>query len=188
MTIRITKTNKNSLPGLVKDRSGVDLNACLQCKKCSSGCPVAGLSGSAPSDIIRRLKMGDGDELLKSDLVWLCLSCGTCQARCPMTINFPAVIDALRALAVEIKAPVPKGDMPRFNRQFLRTVRSYGRAYDLSAIIGYKIGTMTFTRDSDKLPAMMTKGKIALLPPTGADKRIVRRIFSTVEQDKEAGE
>ncbi len=190
MTIRITnkKTGTTLLAEVVK-RSGIDPAACLQCKKCSSGCPAMNIARTAPSTLIRRLQTGAGNELLHADLIWLCLSCGTCQARCPMTINFPAVIDALRGLAVERKAPAPKGDMPRFNRQFLRTVREYGRAYDLSAIAAYKLGTMNLLGDTGKFPMMLMKGKIALLPPSGADKKTVQRIFSAAgkDKDKEAG-
>ena len=51
--------------------------------------------------MMRRLHLGAGDELLDSDLVWMCLSCETCSARCPMGIDVAAVIDALRKLALE---------------------------------------------------------------------------------------
>jgi heterodisulfide reductase subunit C len=187
MTIRIKKTGTDSLMAEVIERSGVDLAACLQCHKCSSGCPAMNIAKTAPSALIRRLQTGARNELLKADLIWLCLSCGTCQARCPMTINFPAVIDVLREMAVERNAPAPKGDMPRFNREFLRTVRGHGRAYDLSAIAGYKVGTMNLLGDTGKFPMMLIKGKIALLPPSGADKKAVQRIFSAAKKEKEAG-
>lgn len=168
-------------------RSGVDPAACLQCHRCSSGCPAMNIAQTAPSALIRRLQTGAGNELLKTDLIWLCLSCGTCQARCPMKINLPAVIDVLRGLAVERKAPAPKGDMPRFNREFLRTVRGHGRAWDISAIAGYKLGTMNLLGDTGKFPMMLIKGKIALLPPSGADKKTVRRIFSAARKEEGGG-
>ena len=188
MTIRITdKKAGDTLMMTIKDRSGVDISACLQCRKCSGGCPAGGVAETAPSEVIRRLQTGAGEELLKADLVWLCLSCGTCQARCPMAINFQAVIDALRRLAMERKTPAPIGNVPAFNRQFLRTVRGYGRAYDLSAIAGYKLGTMSLFSDTGKFPMMLMKGKIAVLPPSGADKKGVRRIFFKTQPDKEAG-
>jgi heterodisulfide reductase subunit C2 len=172
---------------MVEERSGVDLGACLQCRKCTSGCPVAGLIQSPPSEIIRRLHLGAGNELLESDLVWMCLSCGTCYARCPMKIDIASVIDTMRALALEKGASRPKGDMPLFNREFLRTVEGSGRSYDLSTIIGYKMGTKSFMKDVDKFPAMLKKRKIALLPPSGADKKMVKQIFSKTRGDKGTG-
>jgi heterodisulfide reductase subunit C len=179
MTVRIKKQveDRNRLLHIVEEKSGVELGTCYQCRKCTVGCPVAGLVNSPPSEIIRRLHLGAGDELLESDLVWLCLSCGTCYARCPMKIDIAAVIDTLRELAIENGVAKPKGAMPQFNKEFLKTVENYGRAYDLSAIMGYKMKTGTYMKDAGKFPAMVKKGKIAILPPTGADKKITKRIF-----------
>ena len=151
------------------------------------GCPVAGDVPSPPSEIIRRLQLGAGDEILESDLIWLCLSCETCSARCPMEIDFAAVIDALRVLAVARGAPAPKGNAPLFNRAFLNTVEKYGRTYDLSMILAYKLKTLNLVQDTEKLPAMLKKGKLALRPPSGADKSAVKRIFRRTRENKGAG-
>ena len=153
--------------------------------KCTSGCPVAGLVQSPPSEIIKRLHLGAGNELLKSDIVWMCASCETCFARCPMWIDIAAVMDALRALALEKGAPAPKGNAPLFNRMFLKTVGLFGRTYDIAMIAAYKIGTLNFLQDTDKFPIMLKKRKIALLPPRGADKKTVQRIFNTARRRKE---
>jgi len=186
MTITISK--KKTSAGLlraVEERAGVDLSICLQCKKCDSGCPVAGLTGSPPSEILRRLHLGAGDELLESDLVWMCVSCETCFARCPMAIDVPSAIDVLRELAVERKAATPEGDMPLFNRAFLKTVQIFGRTYDLAMIGAHKIGTKSYTKDAEKFPTMLKKKKIALLPPRGADRKTAKRIFDEVRRKKE---
>jgi heterodisulfide reductase subunit C2 len=185
MTIRIKKQPAaESLIRKVETKAEVSLNKCYQCKKCSVGCPVADRTGSAPSEIIRRLQLGAGDELLQTDLIWTCLSCDTCYARCPNEINFAAVIDALRAIALEKGAAKPEGNPPLFNRLFLDTVKTYGRAYDLQMIALYKMGTGNIIADTDKFPTMLKKGKMALLPPSGADKRTVRRIFNHLSENK----
>ena len=178
MTIKIAKaTRKTALKPVVEEMSGVNLNACYQCRKCSAGCPVAGPAKSAPSELIRRLHLGAGDDLLENGLVWMCLSCETCYGRCPMQINFPAVIDALRSLSIARGARSPRGNMPLFNRMFLQNVRIFGRSYDLSMIAGYKLGSGTLMNDAEKFPTMLSKGKMAVLPPSGADKKGVQRIF-----------
>lgn len=185
MTTRIGKQKgPEVLLGDVQERADVNLSTCYQCKKCSIGCPVADQTESHPSEIIRRLQLGAGDELLQSDLVWTCLSCETCFARCPNQINFTAIIDALKAIAVEKGVAKPEGDAPLFNRLFLETVQSYGRAYDLKAIAMYKMGTGILKQDMDKFPAMLKKRKIAILPPSGADKSKVKRIFAMAAQNK----
>ena len=189
MTIRITKqASDTGLLGKVREMSGVDLGLCYQCRKCSGGCPVSRLAGSPPSDLIRRLQLGAGDELLHSDLVWLCVSCGTCQARCPMGINLAAVMDTLRSLALAAGAARPKGDMPAFNSAFLKGVETFGRAYDLATIAAYKLRSGTLMNDTDKFPAMLKKGKMAIMPPSGADKDAVKRIFKRARRGKETSQ
>jgi len=185
MSIRIKKgkTGKEII-NTVREMSGVDLSVCFQCKKCSSGCPVSGLVESPSSEIIRRLQLGVGDEILDSDIVWTCASCETCFARCPMGIDMASVMDALRALAIKRKAAVPEGNVPLFNSAFLKTVRIFGRTYDLAMISMYKIGTKTFMKDTDKFPAILKKKKIALLPTFGADRKTVKRIFNKARQNK----
>ncbi len=125
--------------------------------------------------------------MLQTGLIWTCLSCETCYARCPNQINFAAVIDALKSIAVEKGVAKPEGDAPLFNRLFLNTVKSYGRAYDLKAIAMYKLGTGNLKQDVDKFPAMLKKGKMAILPPSGADKGKVKRIFEKAAQNKGTG-
>jgi heterodisulfide reductase subunit C len=185
MTITLSK-NK-SATGLLKtvqDISGADLSKCYQCKKCTSGCPVSSLATCPPSEMMRRLHLGMGDELLDSDIVWMCVSCETCSARCPMGIDVAAVMDALRKLAVQRKAAKPEGNVPLFNGAFLKTVQVFGRTYDIAMITAYKLGSRKFMADTEKFPTMLKKRKIALLPPHGADRKIVRRIF---KKTKEAG-
>src|SRR5512141_1525902 len=118
--ITIKKKNTGAaLKAAVEKVCGVDLSVCFQCKKCSSGCPVAKLTKSRPSEIIRRLHLDAGNELLESDIVWTCVSCETCSARCPMGIEVAAVIDALRKLALARGASKQEGNVPLFNKAFL---------------------------------------------------------------------
>ena len=188
MTVRIKKKSAGSgLLRIVEEMSDVDLSLCYQCKKCTSGCPVAKFTQSPPSEILRRLQLGAGNELLESDIVWMCLSCETCYARCPMEIDVASVMDALRALALEREASIPEGNEPLFNRMFLKTVKTFGRVYDLPMIVAYKLGARTLMKDTDKFPAMLKKGKMALLPPSGADKQVVKRIFDRAQQNKGSG-
>ena len=178
------KKERRALKDAVQALSGADLSVCYQCKKCSSGCPVAGLAKSRPSEIMRQLHLGAGDELLASDLVWMCVSCETCSARCPMGIDVAAIMDALRRLARERGAPKPEGNVALFNRAFLKTVETFGRSYEIGLVAAYKLGTGKLLRDAEKFLVMLKKGKIALLPPQGGDRRIVKRIFKRVKASK----
>jgi heterodisulfide reductase subunit C len=185
MTIKIKKgSSAENIISDVEKLASVDLSECYQCKKCSCGCPVSEHTESPPSEIIRRLQLGAGDEILNSDIIWTCSSCETCFARCPMGIDMAAVMDGLRILAVERQAVTPKVNIPVFNRTFLKTVNMFGRAYDLAMIAAYKIRTSTIMQDMSKFPSILKKRKIAILPPRGADKKSVQRIFNSVSHKK----
>jgi heterodisulfide reductase subunit C len=178
MAIVISKEKKaDTLIDAVENISGVNIRECLQCKKCSNGCPVAGLTKTGPSETIRRLQLNTGDELLESDLVWMCVSCETCYSRCPMKIDMAAIMDALRNIAVHKKTSGQNGNVHLFNKSFLNAVRLFGRTYDLGMIAAYKISTSSYMQDTEKFPMMLKKRKIALLPSFKADKKYIKRIF-----------
>jgi heterodisulfide reductase subunit C len=187
MAVTVKKRKTGGIRNAVQEASGVDLSICFQCKKCTSGCPVAKLVKSPPSEIMRRLHLDAGDELLESDILWTCVSCETCTARCPMGIDVAAVMDALRHLALEKGTSKQKGDAPLFNRAFLRTVQLFGRTYDMAMIAAYKIGSLKLMDDTEKFPSMLKKRKIALLPSLGADRKTTKRIFKKAKEKKEAG-
>jgi len=187
MAITVKKGKTEAIINAVQAASGVDLSICFQCKKCTSGCPVAKLVKSPPSEIMRRLHLDAGDELLECDILWMCVSCETCSARCPMGIDVAAVMDTLRHLALEKGASKQEGNVSLFNRAFLKTVQMFGRTYDIAMIAVYKIGTLKLMDDTQKFPTMLKKGKISLLPSFGGDRKTTRRIFKKAKQKKEAG-
>lgn len=180
MPIVISKNKKETgLLNTVRKISGVDGAGCLQCKKCSNGCPVATMVKVPPSEIIRRLQLNEDDSIVSSDLVWMCVSCETCFSRCPMQIDMAAVMDALRIISIKKNTAKQKGNIPLFNKWFLKTIRMFGRTYDMGMIAAYKIGTSSYFQDTEKFPMMLKKGKIALLPSLKADRKHVKRIFKT---------
>jgi hypothetical protein len=92
------------------------------------------------------------------------------------------MIDALRRLSrVEGKTSA-RTDAPAFNDIFLDSVRERGRMYEAGLMASYKLKTGTFMQDLDKVPMMLRKHKIALLPPRvgggGERKRLFERARS----------
>jgi heterodisulfide reductase subunit C len=187
MAITVKKGKADGIITAVQEISGVDLSVCFQCKKCTSGCPVSKLVNTPPSEIMRRLHLNVGDEILESDILWMCVSCETCSARCPMGIDVAAVMDALRQLALARGASKQKGNVPLFNRAFLKTVQMFGRTYDMAMITAYKLGTLKLMNDTEKFPSMLKKHKIALLPSFSGDRKTTRRIFKKVRVKRETG-
>lgn len=182
MTIIINKEkSEKSMLEKVKNDSGVNISLCLQCRRCSNGCPAAEFTGASPSEIIRKLQIGADKEILDDEFIWVCASCETCFARCPMKINMASVVDTLRMISEKEKAKTPSGNMPLINKLLLGTMKTFGRTYDLGAMVLYKAGSFSYFRDAGKFPMILKKGKIALLPNSGGDKKAVKQIFKNIE-------
>jgi len=166
----------------VAGASGANPLVCLQCGKCTCGCPVAARVDVKPHELVRLVQLGLRDEALASRLLWECTSCETCVTRCPQHVDIPALIDALRQMA-RADGKVPEGTtVPAFNDIFLDSVRKRGRMYEAGLMASYKLKTGTFMQDLDKVPMMLRKHKIALLPPRvgggGERKRLFERARS----------
>jgi heterodisulfide reductase subunit C len=130
-----------------------------------------------PHQIIRMVQMGRKDEALHSKGIWLCISCQTCVSRCPMDVNTPAVIDALRAMATRKETPRLVRKVPIFNRVFLELTRRLGRVYELGMMGAFKLGSHDLFTDVEKFPMMLRKGKLRLIPTFPGKRAAVRRIF-----------
>ena len=88
-------TFKDHVMSLLPD--GGNLNMCLTCGACSSGCPATGLEGMDPRKFLRMAALGMDDEILKSDWKWWCSMCVRCMYVCPMKINIPQLVFNARA-------------------------------------------------------------------------------------------
>jgi len=71
---------------------GGNLNLCLTCGACSSGCPATGLENMDPRKFLRMAALGMDEEILKSDWPWMCTMCQRCIYVCPMKIDIPQLI------------------------------------------------------------------------------------------------
>jgi quinone-modifying oxidoreductase subunit QmoC len=79
------------------------LTTCLSCGMCTSVCPAAEhFEEYDPRCIVDAALSGDEDrlvELLKSDIIWYCAQCGSCNSRCPEENDIMGLISSLRTLA-----------------------------------------------------------------------------------------
>ena len=102
MTIKISNA-ANSFIEEIERISGQDLLACYQCGKCSAGCPMAGFMDILPNQMIRYAQLGLKDELLGSGAIWMCVSCYTCNTRCPKGVKIAEVIEAIRLVQLRAR-------------------------------------------------------------------------------------
>ncbi len=168
----------------VERRSGAPVSACLQCHKCSSGCPVGPDMDLLPSQIMRLIHLGVEDELLESEAIWTCASCEACTTRCPMGIDVAAVMDALRMRAVEHKAALGDPRAACFNRAMLTSVRWHGRVFELGMMALYKLASRDLFADMDKMPRMLAKRKFTFLPHFSRSAKEVRKLFRRADEEE----
>jgi heterodisulfide reductase subunit C len=157
--------------------SQAGLPTCFQCQKCTSGCPVAGFTDVRPHEMVRLVQFGGRDEALGSRMLWECTSCQTCVTRCPHSVDIPAMMDALRRLARAEKKVAAATKVPVFNDIFLRAIKKRGRTYEAGLLASFKLRTLRLFEDMGKLPMMLWKRKLALLPPSVAGAAERKRLF-----------
>ena len=73
-----------------------DLEKCMQCGKCVGNCPAASITQYNSRRIIHSIKMGNVEDVIKSEELWSCFFCSSCYASCPKDINFPFTVAMLR--------------------------------------------------------------------------------------------
>jgi heterodisulfide reductase subunit C len=171
-------------PGLaetVGKGCGANVCKCYQCKRCSSGCPVATYADMHPAQIMRAIQLGQVDLALDDKFIWLCTSCQTCTTRCPQGIDVAAVMDELRIIARRegrIPAGAALADVLRLNAE---SIKRWGRLYEVELMTRAML-----SRPKDMAgyvpigKKMMAKRKIRLLPERG-DRTAMKRMTSASE-------
>jgi heterodisulfide reductase subunit C2 len=167
----------------VQQRAGTSVSACFQCHKCTTGCPIGPEMDFLPSQVMRLVQLGAAAEVLGSQSIWLCASCETCTTRCPMEIDIAAVMDALRMMAIDRQVAVPDAHGKHFNRSFLQSVRRHGRVFELGMMVAYKLRTFDVLSDVGKVPTMLAKGKLSLLPKRTGSAKEVREVFRRADEE-----
>ncbi len=170
------------LAGTIAREAHVPVLECYQCGKCSAGCPLSDRMDYPPSSILRMLQMGlpEYDEtVLRSNSIWLCLTCETCITRCPQEVDYPKVADYLRVESLRRNMASPEAkDIIAFHRSFLDSIRYTGRLYEIGLVGAYKLRTRHFLQDILTAPKLFIKGKLGLLPHGIKDRGSMKKIFT----------
>ena len=97
----IKKIDKSLVDEIASDEVYERFKSCFQCGTCSGGCPSGRRTAMRTRDLIRKALVGLDDELLTSDLLWLCSTCYTCYERCPRDVPSTDIIIKLRNIAAQ---------------------------------------------------------------------------------------
>lgn len=106
--IKIDKNKKSAFIDKVKALlpEGGNLNMCLTCGACSSGCPATGFDNMDPRKFLRMAALGMDDQIIESNWPWFCTMCQRCIYVCPMKIDIPQLVFNARQLR-------PREDRPK---------------------------------------------------------------------------
>jgi len=130
-TLTIETEVAGSLTSEVEARSGQNLNACYQCRRCAAGCPVGEDTGVTPDRLIRMVLLGDREAALNNLLVWKCVACYTCGTRCPNNIHTARITETLKQMVKEkhLEPLTPK--VAHFHSAFLTSASHFGRLNEM---------------------------------------------------------
>jgi heterodisulfide reductase subunit C2 len=158
--------------------SGEDLSKCIQCGKCTAGCPIAPDMDVMPNQVIRYLQLNEAGKALGASSIWICASCTTCSVRCPEGIDVARVMNQARKLCVERGYRPGERKVSLFNRLFVDSIRRGGRVHELGVVMRYNALTLNPMKDIGLLPRILQKGKISLLPHRIKGLQAIQRLFA----------
>ena len=174
----------------VLEISHQSVDHCYNCGKCTAGCPVAYAMDIPPQQMMRMVQLDEKERALKANTIWVCASCETCSARCPMEVQVAEVMDALRRMAVEEDYPVPSDAkaMRVFHNEFLSGIKMMGRLNEHVLLGMYKLKTGKFVDDIGLGIRLFGKNKIrpwhfAKIKNTGDMAKLFEAALSAGEDD-----
>lgn len=166
---------------IINQESGVEVEKCYQCGKCTAGCPVSFAMDSTPRQIMRLLQCGLIEDALKSKTIWLCAGCQTCSVRCPQEVDIAKVMESLRIIAKR-KGYIGEKKIDLFHELFLKSVEANGRVHEMGLIVGANLLGLQPFKDVEYGLPMFTKGKITPFPHRIKNTGEVKKIFENVRK------
>lgn len=164
--------------------TGENVMLCYQCKKCTLGCPSAYAMGMKPHELMRAIQLGLIEEVYWSGTIWICLSCETCNTRCPQDINILRIIDGLREMSISKKVDYynPYPSIPALHQIFMTLLARFGKIYELGLALLINLLMLTPFKDIDMASPMLMKGKLKPFPHFSHGKKELRQVMDRIKK------
>lgn len=164
----------------IEEHSGLQIEECYQCGKCTAGCPVADEMDIPPHMVVRLCQLGRREKVLRCKTIWICAACQTCMTRCPQEFDIAKLMDGLRHISYrEGKVSPAASGIAAFHQAFLDVTRQLGRLHEvgLTGIYKMKRFPRSLLQDIPLVPAMMARHKLHLMPKRIKGAARVREII-----------
>ena len=140
-TLKYETSRAKSLVREIMERSGQNLLACYQCRRCAAGCPVGEETGVTPDRLVRMILLGDREEALSNLLVWQCVACYTCGTRCPNNIQTARITETLKQMSKEAHLEPLRPRVADFHSSFMKATEHVGRFNEIEGMRMYEVKT-----------------------------------------------
>jgi len=165
--LKYEASTAKSLLDEVSRRSGQNLQACYQCRRCAAGCPVGEETGVTPDRLIRLIVLGDREDALNNLLVWKCVACYTCGTRCPNNIQTARITETLKQMSKKAHAKPLTPRIADFHNSFMTATKHFGRFNEIEGLTIYETKTAINELSQGKVKAvideMVDQAKLAVI-------------------------
>ena len=167
-------------------KAHLSVSSCFFCRKCSGGCPLTFAMDILPHHVIRLALLGQEEQVLDSETIWVCSACQTCTTRCPNGIDIAGVMDWLKETAVKLGRTIPDEEVMAFHRFFLESIQAAsGRVSETRLLRHFTFYKMRRTPNLTELKQNINLGwklwkrrRVRLMgPPALKGKAEIKEIF-----------
>lgn len=163
---------------------GDRIKQCIQCGTCTGSCPVSYVMDITPREIIALFRVGEIKTILKSEAIWLCVSCYSCQTRCPQQIRLTDIFYVLKQIAIKNRVYSRSIKIHKLRESFLTMLNDYGRLNEALLMLKFILKTnplkgLIFLPLATKL---LIKGRLSLKNKGIKNKKDLKLI---IEKSKE---
>jgi len=93
---------------IAAEPGGEYIRKCIQCGLCTASCMVANYTDKyRPRKMIQKILIGEREEVLSSELPWLCMTCRLCEERCQEGVSLADIFHVVRDIAAR-EGHIPK--------------------------------------------------------------------------------